>query len=180
MQKSILSEHQKNGALHFLEAKAYADLLLYEYEKSALQPFEPAASLEHLEKAIAGLEAARIRFTEAIDLGKKIGYNPDKVKLFRQFNQYDRFIERHRLNRHIAGEVKEYLQDADILGAYQHCLDDMEELLNTLFAMQVELKAGRAPGIREYWQLLQQFAEAALFGNYASVMGTHILGLYQP
>jgi hypothetical protein len=85
-EKTVLSVNLIDGAIHFLKSKSYADLLLYEYEKSALQNYDYSVSFDHVEKAILQLESSRAKYSEAIRIGKRIGYNEKKVPWFKNYD----------------------------------------------------------------------------------------------
>ena len=146
-----------------------------EYEKSANQTFNCALALEYTEKAIAGLESAKVNYMEAKNIGERIGYIEAKTNWFKEFD-YDGFITNNKLNKEIAGRVKSYLLKADILGIYGKSIDDIDKILSTLGNIRRQLQISKKPGIRIFWSLFQQYAEAALFGNYATVMGMSVLG----
>jgi hypothetical protein len=174
-EKTILSENLVNGSIHFLKSKQYADLLLYEYEKSALPGYNFFPSLDHIEKALYELNSAKTKYREAITIGKRIGYNEAKVNWFKSFD-YDSYSTMNNLNAGTAQRVKNYLIKNDVLGIYQHCIDEVDEIVNTLNLMKDKARSGKQPEITLYWRLLQQYAEASLFGNYATMMGGTILG----
>lgn len=173
--KPLIETHVVVGSAYFLESKSNADLLLMEYEKSANQTFNCALALEYTEKAIAGLESAKLNYIEAKNIGERIGYIEAKTNWFKEFN-YDGFIMENNLNKEIAGRVKSYLVKADILGIYGKSIDDIDKILITLGNVRSQLQISKKPGIKVFWGLFQQYAEYSLFGNYATVMGMSVLG----
>lgn len=174
-EKTLLSESVVTGSIHFLKAKIYVDSLLYEFEKSALEPFDVAVSLDHLEKAISELEIAKTKYAETIKIGVRIGYNEKKSSMFKSFD-YDSYVDFSHFNGEVSQKVKGYLSNFNIIGIYQKCLDDINEILVTQSIILEQLKAGKRPNLSDIWKIMQQYSETSLFGNYASVMGRTVLG----
>jgi hypothetical protein len=166
--------HVITGASLFLQAQSQANLLLNEYELSGSQPFSCTVSLEYTEKTIALLENARDEYMKAKENGEAAGYNPEKTSLFKSFD-YDAFIADNRLNKDIAKKVRDYLRTGNILGIYQQTIDDLSGMLDTLYRLRDNLRAGVKPDIKLFWTLMQQFSGASLFGNYSTLMGITIL-----
>ena len=174
-EKTVLSESVISGSIHFLKSKIYVDSLLYEYEKSALEAFNVAVSLEHVENAIMELETAKIKYSDTIKIAGRIGYNAKKAPMFKSFD-YDGYGSFSHFNKEIAQKVKGYLSQFNIIGIYQKCVDDIDDILATQAIIKEQLKAGTRPSLPDIWKLMQQYSETSLFGNYASVMGRTVLG----
>lgn len=174
-EKIQIEENMIGGAAYFLLSKSYADLLLYEYEKSAKQEFNFATSFEYVEKAIQEITFSKMKYVTALDIGKKIGYAENKIDWFKTFN-YDDFISENKLNKEIAEKVKNHLVRYDVIGIYQQNIDYINQILNTLNLIKYDIKEKRIPDISIYWNLLQQYSETVLFGNYSTVLGGTILG----
>jgi hypothetical protein len=173
--KPVITENIVSGAMHFIKSKSYADLLLYEYEKSANLSFNFSASLGYIEKSVLELESAKKKYIEALKIGKVIGYNERKVPWFKNFD-YAGFIQFSNLDSGVASRVKTYLSSGDVLGIYQHTINNIEDILNTLYLVRERVRTGKKPELTDMWKLLQQYATATLFGNYATMMGSTILG----
>jgi hypothetical protein len=173
-EKVQIEDNVVAGAIHFLNSKANTDLFLMEYEKSARQSFNYSLALEYVEKAIDELEAAKGDYTSAAEIGKSIGYIEKKIAWFKDYD-YDTFITKNNLNKEIAGIVKAYLINADILGVYKHSIESINELLNILYVMRDKVKVNKKPDISTCWLLLQKYSDTTLFGNYSTRMGLEIL-----
>jgi hypothetical protein len=161
------------GAICFLEAKSQSDLLLKEYEKSARQPFNFPAALDHTEKAVAELEKALEEYEKSITVGKQAGYVSEIIQKFKNFD-YDAFASGKQLNHDIMVLVKSYFSGGNILGAYRQNLDHIGEILITLEQIKEKLTANQLPDISLFWQLTQQFSKASLFGNYCTMTAAAI------
>jgi hypothetical protein len=173
-EKILIEDNVVAGAIHFLHSKANTDLLLVEFEKSARQDFNFSLALEYVEKAMAELEAAKVNYARAAEIGERIGYIEKKMAWFKDYD-YDTFITKNNLNKEIAGIVKGYLINADILGVYKHSITNINELLNILTVMRDKVKVNEKPGISTCWMLLQKYSDTTLFGNYSTQMGLEIL-----
>lgn len=173
-EKLLIEDNVVAGAIHFLHSKSNTDLLLMEYEKSARQAFNHALALEYTEKAIAELEAAKVNYARAVEIGERTGYIEKKQAWFKEYD-YDTFISDNKLNKEIAGIVKGYLINADILGVYKHSIDNIDELLTILYSIRDKVKVNEKPGISTFWTLLHQYSETTLFGNYSTRIGLDIL-----
>jgi hypothetical protein len=174
--KQEIESHVISGASLFLQAQSYANLLLYEYELSCKQPYNCVRSLQYLETTINLLENARDQYVSASGIGESVGYSAVKIARLKTFD-YDAFIIENRLNKEIAKEVQGYLSSGDIVGIYQQSANDISAILNTLYSIKESLKVDEKPSINLFWKLLQQFSESSLFGNYATLMGTTVLGV---
>jgi hypothetical protein len=162
------------GAIHFLQAKSQADLLLAEVEKSAKQPFDYSSALVYTEKAIAEVEKSINEYHQAITSGKRAGYIDEVIQKFKNFN-YDAFTPGNNLNRDIMTMVKAYFSAGNIVGVYQQYVEYLGDILITLHLIKDKLTANHLPEISLSWQLLQQFSQASLFGNYCTITATAIL-----
>ena len=162
------------GAIHFLQAKSQADLLLGEVEKSAKQPLNYSSALVNTEKAIAELEKSINEYDQAITCAKQAGYVNEVIQKFKNFN-YDAFTSENKLNRDIMTMVKAYFSGGNIVGVYQQYVEYLGEILITLHLIKDKLTADLLPDISLSWQLLQQFSQASLFGNYCTITAAAIL-----
>lgn len=172
--KQQIESYVISGASSFIQAHSYVNLLLNEYELSGTQPFNFNNALEYTESAISLLESATNRYVNAKTLGAALGYNQQKINLFKSFD-YDGFIEANQLNKDIAKEVKKYLIAGDITGIYRKAADDITGILDTLYKIREILKGNAKPDITLFWKLLQQYSQGALFGNYSTLIGTAVL-----
>jgi hypothetical protein len=162
------------GAIHFLQAKSQADLLLGEVEKSAKQPLNYLSALVCTEKAIDELEKSINEYHHAITSAKRAGYVNEVIQKFKHCN-YDTFASENKLNREIMTVVKAYFSGGNIIGVYQQYVEYLGEILITLHLIKDKLTAYLLPDVSLSWQLLQQFSHASLFGNYCTLTATAIL-----
>jgi hypothetical protein len=173
-EKTLIEDNVIAGAICFLHSESNADLILMEYEKSTRQVFNYSLVLEYVDKSIADLESAKIKYAKAIEIGERIGYIEEKLAWFKEYN-YDTFIANNNLNKEIAANVMGYLNKADILGVYKHIIDDINELINILNSIRDKVKLNKKPDRSIFWALLQKYLDTTLFGNYSTSIGLDIL-----
>jgi hypothetical protein len=162
------------GAIHFLQAKSQADLLLGEVEKSAKQPLNYSSALAYTEKTISELEKSIDEYDQAITFAKRAGYVNEVIQKFLNFN-YDTYATENKLNRDIMAVVKAYFSGGNIVGVYQQNVEYLGEILITLHLIKDKLTTNLLPDVSLSWQLLQQFSHTSLFGNYCTLTATAIL-----
>jgi len=174
-EKMQIENRVVEGSVHFFMSKSHADLLLKEYEQSAMTELDKAQALAHVENAIVELQTSIGKYQTAADIGKRIGTMQFKIQWFKGFD-YGAFATDHKLNPIIANDVSGYLSKGDIVGLYQKNLARLDEIATTLIQIKTTLKNGEKPGVGVLWTLVQQYSETLLFGNYATMMGRSVLG----
>ncbi len=174
-EKMQIENYVVEGSVHFFISKSHADLLLKEYEQSAITDLDKTQALVHVENAIAELQTSRSKYQSAVDTGSRIGYIQLKLHWFKSFN-YGAFASEHKLNGIIADDVSGYLSRGDIVGIYRQNLKRLDEISDTLFQIRTILKNGEKPAVPVLWNLVHQYSETLLFGNYATMMGNSVLG----
>jgi hypothetical protein len=163
-----------DGAVRFLQAKSYADLLLREYETSGKQSIHYPAALEYAEKAMSELQTSKSDYMKAIEAGTRAGYAVEIVDKFKAYD-YDMLAAKKGLNKDIMSSAKTFLSSGDILGAYRKNVNNIDNIISTLQLIKEKLAVDVTPDISLFWQLLQQFSTAALFGNYCTMTAAAVL-----
>jgi hypothetical protein len=161
------------GAVRYLQAKGYADLLLCEVEKSARAPFNYSLALDYTVKALGELDVSLNAYINSVNLANKAGYLDEVVAKFKTFD-YDGLILEKQLDGDMMVLVKSYFSAGNIIGAYQQNVEHLGEIRVTLLQIKEQLSQGGPLEISLYWQLLQRFARASLFGNYCTVTATSV------
>lgn len=162
------------GAVLFLQAKSYADLLLREFEKSGKQAIHYPAAFGYAEQAIGELETAKDEYMKAIAAGTRAGYVDEIIGKFKVYD-YDMLSAEKGLNNDIMSSVKAYFSSGDILGAYRENVTNIEKIISILQLIKEKLAVNVTPDISLFWQLLQQFSTASLFGNYCTMTAAAVL-----
>lgn len=172
--RDIIESAVIEGATHFLQAKSYSDLLLLEYEKSGKQEIDYSAVLGYAEKAIGELEKAKEAYLESLESATRAGYVNDALLKFKVFD-YSAFQSEKGLNNDLMSTVKSHLSTGDVLGVYRENVDNIAAILSTLQFIKGKIEMDAAPDISLYWQLLQRFSYAALYGNYCTMTAAEVL-----
>ncbi len=178
-EKVEIEEGMISAATLFLASKAQADLFLMEYERASNGNLKCGEALKYAREAIAKLEQSRGTYAHARDLGQKIGYLEYKRQWFQEYN-YAKVVADRQMLPAMANKVTAYLCNMDILGIYSENINNLDKILGTLKEIKNQLELSRTPAVELVWQLLKEYAEATLFGNYATILGGDILMITGP
>ena len=162
-----LDGYLTSGASNFLLSESQAMLLLNEYEISD-NGFNIQVSLDYAKKALSLIEVSKTGFLNAKTLGIKAGVDGQKAIVLKSVS-YDTITT--GMNSIVAEKLLKYFKSGDVIGIYSENLDNISKIQETLTYIISILEQGKKPGLDTYWKLYQQYSEAALFGNYATVIG---------
>lgn len=168
-EKEEISEKVVAGASNFLESNSEALLLLKEYEISTTENFNFTSAFIRTESALGKLEESRKNFSEALKIAEKCEYEKTYRDKLINYN-YDSYITDKSLNKEIASGVGYYLKRCDIVGLYRKNIENIDEIIELLEIIRDHLGNNEKPVISTFWTLLQKFSNAALFGNYSTVL----------
>jgi len=169
-----IEEYVVAGAKSFIESYKNALALIDAFEIKPSQAADISAAFIFTENALRQLQDSRSHYAKAKELGEQAGYNMTFIVKFKVFD-YDEYIDKYGLNKEIAGIVKKYLKEGDILGVYEQNIDNIDAIIITLTRIRDTLKSGEKPPIRILWDCIQQYANAALFGNYTTRISVKII-----
>lgn len=178
-EKVEIEQDMISAATLFLASKANADLFLMEYERASNSELDIAAALNYAEAALANLQKARDTYVHAMELGQKIGYLEYKRQWFQSYD-YAKAISSRQMNVEMASKVTSYLSNMDVLGIYSENVVYVDKILKTLGEIKGKLQLSQTPAIELVWQLLKEYSETTLFGNYSTILGGDILTLTGP
>ena len=164
---SSIKELMIEGASYFMQSYASATLLMYEYEIGEKGYFNFTSSLNHVSEAIEKLEAARKKYSEALDLAVYREYISEKVTQLKTFD-YSNHANDEGLNSEMATKVAGYLSKGDVRGIYTKNLNYIDSIMTTLNSIKNNLTEGVKPQIELYWTLTRSFSDTMMFGNYAT------------
>lgn len=156
-----------DGASYFMESYSVAMMLIYEREIAEKGNFNAANSSRNVDMSIYKLELSKNCYIKAVNLAKKIGYNPSRIDQLKNFD-YDNFRLESNLDIQIMDEVKKYLLKGDVIGLYNKNVENIELILFYLYNFRDILKSGQKPDISLYWDLIRSYSRALLFGNFAT------------
>jgi hypothetical protein len=168
--KGAIEHYVIEGAGAYFKAQADVMNLFSLGETGALGPFDFPAALSLVRSAEEQLQKAKSSFLQAYDRGKSAGYAESKLNLLKDFD-YDAFALREGLNEAIMKRVEAYLAKGDITGFYAHMAGDIGGMIESLTEIRGQLEVNLKPKTSAMWQLLQQFSETTLFGNYGTIIG---------
>jgi hypothetical protein len=171
-ERKLMEGYHVSGASFFLQSQSVACLLLNEYEISSTS-FDFPAATGYVKKAIFLLEAALNEYQKSKTLGIKCGVDLQKTTTLKGFD-YSSITS--GMVPDIAGKVVKYFENGDILGIYQENVTNISNILESLQYIKSQLEQGKKPGVEYFWKLYQQYSEAALFGNYATIIGRSAFG----
>lgn len=146
--QAVLKQKVVEGSIYVLEAKAYTDHFLSEYERAAVGSFNVAEALSYFEHSISEMEFAKKKFEEALNIGAILTYKTSNLEKFNSFD-YDGYIKN---------------------------INNLNKILDFQYKEKEELKNNNTPEITLVWGLMNQFSESALFGSYTSMLSIKILG----
>lgn len=165
----LIDKNLTQGASLFLLSQSSALLLLNEYELSA-QGFNIPAATEQLKKAISYIEAAKLEYLKAKEIGLQYGINPLKAAMLKEFD-YISARKNNAMNTEISNKVAAFMSKADIIGLHNENLNNIQNIIDTLNRLKTQMDKGIKPPLEEFWKLYTQYSEASLFGNYCTVYG---------
>lgn len=157
------------GSAAFLGSYSDAMAMLRVVEEGAAAPLNGVALQEYTASALKKLEESRAHYAESIALAEKAGYMEVNRRKLQEF-RYERTAAEWKMLAECAETARQYLQAGDVLGTYRHNLANIDGLLQRLQVILAQLRADGKPELSQYWQLLQGYAEAALFGNYSTIL----------
>lgn len=178
-EKVEIEQDMISAATLYLASKANADLFLMEYERASNSDLDFASALNYAHAALANLEKARAKYARARDLGIKIGYLEYKRQWFQNYN-YSKAASDRNMNAVLAAKVSTYLINMDILGIYSENIANVDKIMKTLDEVKGNLEKAQIPPIEVVWRLLNEYSDATLFGNYATILGGDVLMLNGP
>lgn len=164
---SSIKELMIEGASFFMQSYASATLLMYEYEIGEKGYFNFTSSINHVSEAIEKLEAARKKYSEALNQALYREYIAEKVSKLKSFD-YTKHASDEGLNSDMATKVAGYLSKGDVRGIYTKNLNYIDSIIATLKSIKNNLTEGVKPQIELYWTLTRSYSDTMMFGNYAT------------
>ncbi len=117
------------------------------------------------DNALVNIMNANAAYASLIRVQEATPYNREVIAKLNAF-RYRRFRLEHGLNRVIFREVKGFLRNGDITGAFKRfharCLR-IEELM---MAINNDVASGRLPELSSLWQVNEEASQALIFSQY--------------
>jgi hypothetical protein len=169
-----IEEYVVAGAKSFIESHRTILAVIQEFEINSYQNVNIPSSLTFTETALKQLQNSREQYIKALETAGQIGYNLAMIDKFKVFD-YDGYINKYGLNKEIAGIVKKYLKEGDLLGIYRENIDNINNIINILVSIRDTLESGDKPALGILWDCIQQYSTSLLLGNYATRFSIKII-----
>jgi hypothetical protein len=138
-------------------------------EMSDLYGADPYTLWWAVNSALQNMNTAQYYYQELQSQANQTPYNQAVINKLLAFG-YETFQEEHGLIQDVFSEVKGYLVNGDVRGAYSHTSAYFDTLINTLKAIQEELNMGKVPSNAHMWKLNQVCAKVHMFGQYIAMV----------
>jgi hypothetical protein len=162
-----------SGTSFFLKSNADVFLLLNEVEVGYPNNLNFSQALSYVDSAIYKLDMAKNKYLLIIKQGENIHYVSKMVDRLQTFD-YTGFATNRNLNNDVMTRVQGYLANGDIIGLYRKNIANIDTILILLNEIRYMLTTGVHPDMNKFWSLLQQYSDAILLGNYATVVFNHM------
>jgi hypothetical protein len=153
------------GAGHFLRAKKDIQQILHIVEMQDTQGLDFTVLNWLVDSAIWHMTNALNSYRELIRKAEVTPYNQDIQAWLKGFG-YDAFRLENGLNYSVFEEVKGFLQQGDITGAFQWTYSRDTEILEMLISIKIEISGEKLPGLPIFWRLNETCDLASIFGSY--------------
>jgi hypothetical protein len=153
------------GAGHFLRAKKDIQQILDMVEMQDTQDIDFNALNWLVDSAIWHMTNALYTYDALIRKAEVTPYNQDIQAWLKEFD-YDAFRLENGLNSSVFDEVKGFLQQGDITGAFQWTYSRDTEILEMLISIKIEISGEKLPGLSIFWRLNETCDLASIFGSY--------------
>jgi len=163
----VLGQLIPGAAVSFLESTRDFEDFLKEVEKSELYGPNYPVLQAAIEKAISGMDNARCKYQEILNLSK--GLEMDTV-ILEKLNQFDYYglQSKYGLNPPVFKKAAAFCRGGDIIGIYNHIFDTTTAVLENLNQIKAKLEQESLPGLYLIWHTGQVYCESELFGQYVS------------
>jgi len=153
------------GAGAFLKAQADINSLSEKVELSDLDGVYWAVIQGVVNAALENMYQARYYYRELEIKANQTPYNFNVIIKLIYFH-YDCFQYENGLIKDVFSEVKGYLSNGDIRGAYSHISAYFDTLIYILEVIKKDVDAGTIPANAVMWELNQTGAKVHMFGQY--------------
>ena len=163
----LLGQLIPDAAVNFFESTSYFEDFLKEVEKSELYGPNYPVIHDALEKAIAGMENARCKYEEIVNISESLEMDVVILEKLITFDYYG-LLFKYNLNRSIFKKTAVFCKRGDIIGIYTHTLDTINAILKNLNHIKATLVEESLPELYIIWETGQLYCESEMFGQYVS------------
>ena len=94
-------------------------------------------------------------------------YNETMIEILKSFD-YIGFSESRGLNKVIFSDVKKFLSNGDVRGAFSKILSNCEKLSSMLESLLKSTESGIFPDLNTVWRTNNLFSDTMVFGQYCA------------
>lgn len=163
----ILGQLIPLAAVSFLESTSDFKDFLKEVEKSELYGPNYPVLKAAIEKAIAGMDNARCKYQEILNISRGLAMDVVILEKLNQFD-YDGLQSRYDLNPPIFEKAAAFCRGGDIIGIYNYTLDTIAAILENLYRIKATLEKESLPELYIIWETSQLYFESEMLGQYVS------------
>ena len=163
----ILGQLIPEAAVSFFESTRDFEDFLKEVEKSELYGPNYPVLQSAIEKAIAGVETARCKYEEIVNISESLNMDMVILEKLIQFD-YDGLQSKYHLNSTIFEKATAFCQEGDVIGIYTNEVDTINTILENLNQIKAKLEKESLPELYIIWETGQFYFESEMFGQYVS------------
>jgi len=155
------------AAIYFFESTRDFEDFLKEVEKSELYGPDYPVLQAAVDKAILGMENARCKYEEIVNISEGIEIDVGILEKLIQFD-YDGLKLKYHLNASIFEKVANFCQAGDVIGIFAHTVATIDTILENLNRIKATLEKDSLPELYMIWETGQMYCESEMFGQYVS------------
>jgi hypothetical protein len=163
----VLCQLIPEAAINFFESTRDFEDFLKEVEKSELYGPNYLVLKVVIDKAITGMDIARCKYEEIVNISESFEIDIFILEKLNQFD-YDGLQSGYNLNPTIFEIAAAFCKAGDVIGIYNHTLDNIETILENLYRIKVILEKESLPELYIIWETGQLYCESEMFGQYVS------------
>jgi hypothetical protein len=163
----VLGQLIPEAGVSFLESNRDFEDFLKEVEKAEIYGPNYPVLQAAIEKAIAGMDNARCKYEEILNLSKGLAMDAVILEKLYQFD-YNGLQSKYLLNSPVFKKAAAFCRGGDIIGIYNHTFDTIAAILENLNQIKAKLEKESLPGLYLIWETGQLYCESELFGQYVS------------
>jgi hypothetical protein len=155
------------AGVSFLESNRDFEDFLKEVEKSELYGPNYPVLQAAIEKAIAGIDNARCKYQEILNLSKGLVMDVVILERLRKFDYVD-LQSKYHLNSPVFKKAETFCHGGDVIGIYNHIYENTVQIVENLNNIKAKLEKESLPELNLIWETGQLYCESELFGQYLS------------
>ena len=163
----ILGQLIPLAAVSFFDSTRYFEGFLKELEKSELYGPNYPLLQTAIEKAIVGMDNARCKYKEILNIAGEHRMDVDILKKLNQFDYYG-MQARYDLNPPIFEKAAAFCHAGNIVGIYNYTFDTLVAIIEKLNQIKEKLGKESLPDLYIVWETGQMYFEIRMFGQYVS------------